>query len=170
MSRIFKISGNFVQNGEWAKPDPSFTGKIVVDDNNEFYGYCDELYSSSMSEINRIRYLSGVFATNIESGQRGIAFYKMSNDRKQAPLMYVVPDLTDPEGGTWAALTEFGYFLEMGKSKITVEEEPFSEEEEKNIKAKYDNLDENVNHNKDLLTEDQIACTKSIIIHGIPSN
>lgn len=25
-------------------------------------------------------------------------------------------------------------------------------------------------HNKDLLTEDQIACTKSIIIHGIPSN
>ena len=51
MSRIFSISGNFIQNGAWSTPDPSFSGKIVVDDNDKFYGYCDELYGKTMSEL-----------------------------------------------------------------------------------------------------------------------
>ena len=59
MSKIFKISGNFTQHGEWSAPDPSFVGEIVVDDANTFCGYCDELYDSEMSALNKTRFLAG---------------------------------------------------------------------------------------------------------------
>ena len=143
MSKIFKISGSFMQDGKWSTPDPSFTGKIVVDDNDEFYGYCDELYESVEDEINRTRYLVGAFATNAKKGSRGIAFYKLSNYAAQAPLMYVVPDLLDGSG-TWAAFVYMFFTSQMviqGKSKLSVVEIPYTEEEEKQIKEKYDELD-----------------------------
>ena len=165
MSRIFSISGNFMQFGRWSEPDPSFSGKIVVNEDDEFYGFCDELYSSNMSDVNRIRYIAGAFAENGYNRQRGIAFYKMSNDSEQAPLMYATPDLTVPESGSWAALTIFGYFQVQGGSRITVEEETFSEEAEKSIKANYDALDKGINGNGELL--EQIQCCKDIIIYAM---
>ena len=58
MSKIFIISGNFMQYGEWSTPDPSFVGEIVVDDANTFYGYCDELYENRKSET---RFLVGEY-------------------------------------------------------------------------------------------------------------
>ena len=165
MSRIFNISGNFMQFGKWSEPDPSFSGKIVVNEEDEFYGFCKELYSSNMSDNNRIRYIAGAFAKNGCNGQQGIAFYKMSNDSKQAPLMYVTPDLTDPESGLWAALSIFGYFQEQGKSRITIEEETFSKDVENSIKAEYDTLDKGINWNDELL--EQIQCCKDIIINAV---
>ena len=165
MSRIFNISGNFMQFGKWSEPDPSFSGKIVVNEEDEFYGFCEELYSSNMSDDNRIRYIAGAFAENGRNGQRGIAFFKMSNDSKQAPLMYVTPDLMVPESGLWAALSIFGYFQEQGRSRIVVEEETFSKEVEKSIKTKYDTLDKGINGNNELL--EQIQCCKTIIVHAM---
>ncbi|MBR5389597.1 hypothetical protein IK146_03500 [Candidatus Saccharibacteria bacterium] len=164
MSRILSISGNFVQFGRWSEPDPSFSGKIVVNEKDEFFGFCDELYRSDMSDINRIRYIAGAFAPNGRNGARGIAFYKMSNDPEQSPLMYVVPDLTNPESGSWAALSIFGYFQEQGKSKVIVTEEVYSEEEENRIKAEYCALDKGINGNDELL--EQIHCCKDIITHA----
>ena len=164
MSRIFNISGNFMQFGKWSEPDPSFSGKIVVNEESEFYGFCEELYSSNMSDVNRIRYIAGAFAENGRNGYRGIAFYKMSNDPKQAPLMHVTPDLMVPESGSWAALA-FGCFLKQGKSRITVEEETFSKEVENNIKTQYDALNISINGNDELL--EQIRCCKDIIIQAV---
>ncbi len=165
MSRIFNISGNFMQFGKWSEPDPSFSGKIVVNEEDEFYGFCEELYSSNMSDKNHIRYIAGAFAKNGRNGRQGIAFYKMSNDSKQAPLMYVTPDLTVPESGSWAALSFFGYFQEQGKSRITVEEEAFSEDVENSIKAEYNTLDKGINGNDELL--EQIQCCKDIIVNAV---
>ena len=165
MSRIFNISGKFMQYGKWSEPDPSFSGKIVVNEEDEFYGFCEERYSSNMSDDNRIRYIAGAFAENGRNGQRGIAFFKMSNDSKQAPLMYVTPDLMVPESGLWAALSIFGYFQEQGRSRIVVEEETFSKEVEKSIKTKYDTLDKGINGNNELL--EQIQCCKTIIVHAM---
>ncbi|MBQ3352651.1 hypothetical protein IJG91_03305 [Candidatus Saccharibacteria bacterium] len=141
MSRIFSISGNFIQNGAWSTPDPSFSGKIVVDDNDKFYGYCDELYEKTMLELNRTRYLIGVFAQNDSCTNKGISFYKLSNEGWQSPLMYVIPDLSDPEqkDATWGAFTEIfpwtGIYemCVMGCAKINLAEEPFSVDEEKRI-------------------------------------
>ena len=164
MSRIFKISGNFVQYGEWSTPDPSFSGEIVVDDEkNEFYGYCDELYCDDVTDINRSRFLAGAFAMNGKNGQQGIAFYKLSNDPLQSPLMYVIPDLTNPESGSWAALSIFGYFQPQGKAKVIIEEEKFSKAIEESVKLRYDLLDTDINGNDELL--EQIQCCKDIIIN-----
>lgn len=164
MGRIFSITGNFMQYGQWSEPDPSFSGKIVVNEEDEFYGICEELYRSSMSDINRTRYIAGAFAKNDRNGWQGIAFYKMSNDPVQAPLMYFTPDLTNSESGTWAALSIFGYFQEQGRSKIIVKEEAYSKEVEDNIKAEYDALNKDINGNNELL--EQIHCCKDMIIHA----
>ena len=164
MGRIFSIFGNFVQFGRWSTPDPSFSGKIVVDDNDEFFGYCEELYDSKMSSINRTRYLAGAFAPNGRNEKRGIAFYKMSNDYNQAPLMYVLPDLADSSNGSWAALSFLGYFQEQGKAKILVKEEAYSEDEKHRIKTIYDNLNKKVNGNDELI--EQIQCCKDMITHA----
>ncbi len=148
---------------KWAEPNPSFSGKIVVDENDEFYGFCEELYANTMSDINRIRYLAGAFANNGRDGKQGIAFYKMSNEPRQAPLMYAMSNLEAPKTGSWAALSAFtGLFHPQGKADITVEEEAFSAEEEANIKAKYDALDKSINCHDELL--EQIQCCKDIII------
>lgn len=164
MGRIFSISGNFMQRGEWAEPDPSFSGKIVVDKNDEFYGFCEELYASTMSDINRIRYLAGAFANDGRDGKQGIAFYKMSNEPMQVPLIYVMPNLEVPKTGLWAEVyPSMGYFISQGDADITVKEEAFSAEEEANIKAKYDALDKRINGHDKLL--EQIQCCKDIIIN-----
>ena len=166
MSKIFKISGNFRQYGEWSTPDPSFVGEIVVDDANTFCGYCDELYDSKMSALNKTRFLAGAIAPNGRNGKNGIAFYKMSNDGEQAPLMYVVPNLEDPSNGSWAALTPFGFFQPVGQARVEIEEKAASAfgEDEKRIKAKFDELDKNINGNDQLL--EQMQCCIDIIVHA----
>lgn len=155
MSRIFKISGNFAKYGKWSEPDPSFSGEIVVDEKyqpyaefcdwlyySNFYGTCDELYNSDLMDINRTRYIAGVLVEDERKERQGIIFLKLSNDPEQDPLKYVVPDLANPERGSWwAALTPFFGFLQQGKAKITLEEETFSEEEAENIMEKYDSLE-----------------------------
>ena len=157
MSKIFKISGSFMQYGEWSVPNPSFVGEIVVDDANIFYGYCDELYDDKMSVLNKTRFLAGAITSNGRNGGNGIAFYKMSNDDVQAPLMYVVPDLEALiSDGYWAEL-RFGSFQPMGPAKVNVEEKGVSapEEDERRIKAKFNKLNKNINFHRELLEQTQ---------------
>lgn len=156
MSKIFKISGNFMQYGEWSTPDPSFVGEIVVDDANTFYGYCDELYENRKSET---RFLVGAIAPNGRNGRNGIAFYKMSNCSECTSLMYVVPDLEAPiSDGSWAEL-RFGLFRPMGPAKVKIEEKDDSdfEKDEKRIKTKFNELDKNIPINSELL-EQALIC------------
>lgn len=164
MGKIFKISGNFMQNGEWAQPDPSFTGEIFVDDASIFCGYCNELYASHMSEVNKTRFLAGAFAPNGKNGKTGIAFYKMSNDPIQAPLMYVMPDLDNVQSGSWAALGLFGYFEPQGKAKITIEEATYSEDDESRIKSQFEEVDKSINGNDQLL--EQVQCCIDILTNA----
>ncbi|MBR0133755.1 hypothetical protein IJM16_00610 [Candidatus Saccharibacteria bacterium] len=166
MSRIFKISGNFKQFGEWMEPDPAFSGEIVVDEKtNEFYGYCHELYAEGVLKSYRLRFIVGAFAPNARNGNQGIAFYKLSNDLNIDPYMYVTPDLTNPESGEWSALGIFGiYFERVDKSRVMIEEMAYSKEEEKRIKSTYEKIDRNRKANKVML--DQVHCCKDILLHA----
>lgn len=141
MNRIFKISGNFKQGGEWAKPNPAFSGKIVLDEEkDQFRGYCEELYcSSDQPEPVRFRILAGLFS----EGRSGIAFYKLSSDYTMfSPLIYVVPDLDDPErASAWYAFDPFsGGFSPIEPARAAVEEETYSKDEEMRILNRYDEL------------------------------
>ena len=108
----------------------------------------------------------GAIAPNGRNGKKGIAFYKMSNDSEQAPLMYVVPNLEDPSNGSWAALTPFGFFQPVGQARVEIEGKAVSasEEDEKRIKTKFDELDKNINGNDQLL--EQMQCCIDIIVHA----
>ena len=147
MSRIFSISGNFMQNGKWSVPNPSFKGKIVVADDGGFRGYCDELYESNMSDINKTRYIVGLLTTNRRRDADGIMFYKLSNDPVQAPLLYIIQDLSELNSGSWSAPGQIGLFVRKGVANITLDAEDYSEEEEDRIHAKFAELDKDLNGN-----------------------
>lgn len=104
MSRIFTIEGNFKQGGKWSQPDPSFKGEIAVEDDGDdlFSGYCDELYDSVSED--KTRYLFGFLVQNEEGEVEGAAFFKLSNDRKQAPLVYLVPSPKSGRQMQWGAM------------------------------------------------------------------
>ena len=154
MSRIFRISGNFMQSGKWSKPNPSFSGRIITDKEGRFYGYCEELYDGA-SDVSRIRYIAGAFAENSYRRRQGIAFFKMSNDPSQDPLVYITLDLGNPEGGSWYELSTLGCFQRRGRARVVVKEEPFSEEVANSIMTKYSTLNKGVNGNDKLLREIQ---------------
>ena len=163
MSRIFRISGNFMQSGKWSKPNPSFSGKIIADEEGRFYGYCEELYDGA-SDASRIQYIAGAFAENNHRRRQGIAFFKMSNDPSQDPLAYITLDLENPESGSWSELSTLGRFLRRGRTRIVVEEEAFSKKAENSIRAKYDTLDKSINGNDKLLKE--IQSLVSAVVHS----
>ena len=82
---------------------------------------------------------------------------------EQDPLMYVTPNLKNPNSGSWAALSMFGFFQEQGKVKVTIEDEPYSRKAEEFIKQKFKELDTSITSNNELLK--QIHCCKDILAH-----
>lgn len=74
-------------------------------------------------------------------------FYKLSNDPVQAPLLYIMQDLSDSNSGSWSAPGHIGLFVRQGEANITLEKEDYSEEEEDRIHAKFTELDKDLNGN-----------------------
>ena len=62
----------------------------MVDDDNTFHGYCNELYDTDTPVLNKTRYLTGTIATNRKTGKECIAFFKLSNYIDQMPLLYII--------------------------------------------------------------------------------
>ena len=139
MSRIFSISGRLI----WIKNSPGlpFHGKIVVDDDGVFYGFCDK-------PLNGYIYLIGTLTE--EGFGKGSKFYMLSNNPKQAPIIYIMLGPPDSEDGMWGIVFYF-YAHIQGEAKITVKEEVFSKEVEDSIKTKYDTLDRNANGNGEIV-------------------
>ena len=165
MDKIYKISGNFRQNGIWSSPDPSFEGEIVVDPEGNFYGYCNELYDSDAPEINRTRYLVGYYGSNDCMGE-GIAFYKLSNLDIQSPLLYVKEDLYTENLCHWSSLQYclvdvdtccgpgIAYapaFIRVDEAEIRLKRARYSKAAAERIKAKYEEIDQTIALNKFLL-------------------
>ena len=123
--RIFKIKGNFMQYGVWSEPDPGFTGKIAVDDDGIFVGWCDELYEfpPEASNAAKVRYLVGVYDESDDS----IQFYKLSNDHMQSPLLYEQVVVDGEKVCDWSSVDlsspqSIVLFKKAGDAKIELEE------------------------------------------------
>ena len=158
MGRIFKISGNFEQDGIWSGPGSAFLGEIMVDYDNMFYGYCLESYDGFITVLNRTGFLVGAMAPNGANGKEGVVFYKLSNEPHQLPLIYIVPDLENG-GGLWGEIVEdgdrFGVMIEgeaMIDTSETLKQGPKYEAE---IKAKFNKLDATIFWNNSLLKQTQ---------------
>jgi hypothetical protein len=164
MSKIFSIEGNFTQNGEWSQPDPSFKGKIIVEDDGSFSGYCDELYGSISSD--KTRYLFGHLAQDQHGKVTGIAFFKLSNDRNQVPLTYLVADLKTDRVAYWGSLSlSFATLVTCawhGQATINVKEESDSDEVRNSVAEHLDKFDANINRNRLYREEAAERCRKTI--------
>lgn len=167
MSKIFSIEGNFTQKGEWSQPDPSFKGKIIVEDDGSFSGYCNELYGSISSD--KTRYLFGHLAQDEHGEVTGIAFFKLSNDHIQAPLIYLVADLKTDRIALWGSLSlSFGTLVTCawhGEAAIIVKEESDSDEVRDSITKRLNKFDANINRNRLYREEAAEQCRK--IIKGL---
>jgi len=123
-----RIYGNFeLPRGRWSEPDPGFYGHIIVWDDGKFVGYHDELYGGAEgmefldNEVNNLRFITGYITKNGHNGAEGIAFLKLSLDRRQSPIVYFVPDL---EKGLGAWSTSDPRKNPNGRAKLVVEEVP----------------------------------------------
>lgn len=155
MGKIFKITGNYVQYGMWAIPDPSFAGEVILCDDGYLRGYCNELYESEQPDENKLRFIFGKFGVNKKSGKDGFVFYKLSNYEMQSPLLYDIQDFEDQSENYWSALRcTFGSvnFTSQGAAKVTLEEIEYSEERAKAILAKYHQIEDEDNLNDSMLT------------------
>ena len=164
MSKIFSIEGNFTQKGKWSQPDPSFKGKIIVEDDGSFSGYCDELYGSISSH--KTRYLFGHLAWDEHGKVTGIAFFKLSNDRNQVPLIYLVANLKTDRVALWGSLSlSFGTLVSCawhGEATINTEEEPDSDEVRDSVAKRLNEFDADVNRNGPYREEAAEQCRKII--------
>jgi hypothetical protein len=153
--RIFKISGNFQQKGEWSNPDPSFEGRFLAEDDGYFIGYMNELRDTPYSKL---RFIAGYYSEDEERG--GICFYKFANDYGLVPLMYTFPIWA--EFGQWAKLSlSTGEMSRQGKAKMAIEEVAYSNEIADAIRTEYAKLDKTVNLNSGIAI--QFYCCKYLL-------
>ena len=155
MGKIFKITGNYMQYGFWAQPDPSFAGEIVLSDDGYFRGYCYELYESEQPDENKLRFIFGKFGKSKKSSKDGLVFLKLSNYTRQSPLLYVVNDFEDQSDNNWSALRQrpgsIG-FESQGAATISIEEIKFTQERSEAIRSTYYQIEDEDNLNDSMLT------------------
>ena len=140
MGRIFKICGNFKKNGKWNTPDPYFTGEIILENNDVFYGY--------LTEGKEAKYLVGVI-TEDKKEITDAQFYIMSNDHTVSPVFCD----TKGEGGKLAGQWyEMKYHLDNKQpytfssesaARVIFEKESYSKKAENRIEGKFSNLNQN---------------------------
>ena len=158
MSKIFKISGNFMQDGEWSKPDPAFIGKIAVNEDGKFCGYCKQLCIEGVSDknnnevrnVDKYRALVGAMAE--EGDGYSLLFFKLSNEPWQAPLAYEVHDSSLADS-VWSAKDPSGGFVAQGNARAWLEELSYTEESETRIKEQFCEVDISIGANNELINE-----------------
>ncbi len=169
MDRIYRLTGNFRQNGQWIKPNPSFSGEIVVNSEGMFYGWCRELYNDGPFNT---RYLTGYYGPNDYMGE-GIAFYKLNNLGLPKPSLFVVEDIYGDIPGHWSIMKEewtniesshYGHgilkrfvFEDVDEATIALERIEYSKEAAALIKQRFEEVSHKVSHN-DYLIGNEAYC------------
>ena len=169
MSKIFKISGNFTQNGEWTNPDPAFAGEIVVNETGKFYGWCDQystegtndLQAGGVYEIDETRYLIGALAK--EGDGYSLLFFKLSNAPWQTPLLYEIHDVSATDC-IWAAMDFDGDFAPKGNAMVSLEEIPYSKADAEQVRERFYDADISINENDALVQEVASWHKKSLVL------
>ena len=160
MSKIFRISGNFTEYGEWTKYNPAFRGEIVVNEMGKFYGWCEQFCAEGsarwnrepvpVNEFNKIRCLVGALAE--EDGGYSLLFFKLSNTPWQTPLLYEIHGESVADC-TWSAEDPSGGFVSQGNAMVLLEELPYSEDVTNKIKEHFCEVDISLNKNDELVQE-----------------
>ena len=148
MSKLFKISGNFKKNGNWGTPDPYFTGEIILENNDVFYGY--------LSEQNETKYVVGVI-TDDEEGTTNAQFYVMSNDYTVSPVFWNTQGENGELNGRWYEMkynldNKHPYiFTPKSAAKVSLEKESYSKKTKNRIESEFSKLKQNMAMNSRII-------------------
>ena len=149
MGKIFSVFGNFYKKSFLSKSGISFRGKIILDEeSNRIYGYCNLL--DTLQTWRSQYFLAGTITENGD-GTRGAAVYRLSNDPAQEPIMFLISNFDIPDRSVWATPNSFDTFLCKGEATFHFVELPYSPEAEKDIKRKYNIINDTVGINGSLL-------------------
>ena len=168
MGKIFRISGIFGEIGKERDAKPSIKGLINVDDDDNFFGYCDEscpIYEELGPDLRNeygFRFLAGSFANNGKDKKRGMCFYVMSNSTAVEPILCLLPRIEEPENGTYFFIGPFNIFLPEGEIHIELEEVEFSVEKATEIIDTFVNLDTKKYMNDSLLNKQFKRCRREL--------
>ena len=169
MSKIFRISGNYTENGEWAKCSPAFAGKIVVNEMGKFYGWCEQFCTEGsaghdcgpVNETNKIRCLVGALA---EEGEGySLLFYKLPSMSLQTPLLYEIHSASAVDC-VWSAEDPGGGFVSHGNAEVVVEEIPYSENAAISIRERFCETDISLSKNDWLIREVDSWQAKNLVL------
>lgn len=159
---LYSFSGNYRSNGKWSEPEIGFRGEFIAHRDGRIFGYCDELYDTE--EEFKKRFIAGRFLLD------GISFFKLSNSRKIAPILYSSVNLDDKneENALWAPVglsMDFLSFLGMAAgcctqdyevlddaqmAKLVVERIEYSEDKEAEINQRLEEFDTDYGINRRL--------------------
>lgn len=137
MSMIFKISGNYVENGKWATPSPAFEGEILIDDKNVLKGYVTDFADPDINY--REKHLIGALGIT-DVNTYGVAFYKLSNYPYYATKMYLVLNMDIPESAIWAKKDQNGMLIAQSVAKVRFDRMPYSDTMSEEILRHFDSL------------------------------
>ena len=107
MGKVFMIKGQFKRDNVWV--DQGFFGYIMTEgeDDNNFKGYCHQVFPEDSKEPRGVRFIVGSFAINREAEKNAASFLKLINLPEGWPTLYYIPDIESGDGS---------YYFYMGKS------------------------------------------------------
>lgn len=141
MSTIYKITGNFEQEGEWIRP--GFEGYFVQDDSMSIKGYMIEKYD--LCGYSELRFIAGRYDDKTQE----LEFVKFSNERDLDTLIYLFKNAR--EMGTWAVISlSFGYIFRCGRGAVEVT--PTSETTEEIVLSKFSGMNKNLRDHGEILS------------------
>ena len=159
-----------MQDGEWAKPDPAFEGKIVVDQGGKFCGYCCEScanestkYSFANPSARKTRTVVGALAE--EGAGYSLLLFELSNNTEQVPLSYEIHDVSKANC-IWSAKDPYGGFVPQGNARIALEELPCSNGAADRIMARFYEVDKSIGDNEALICEVDSWQKKTMVLWG----
>lgn len=158
-----------MENGDWAKPDPAFEGRIAVDENGKFCGWCEQAcaegssnyHEDKLCESDKTRCLVGALAE--EGDGYSLLFFKLSNDEWQPPLSYEI-HATSTADCVWSAKDPGGGFVAMGNAMVSLEELQRSESSADRIRKQFREMYVSTAENDALLQEVGSLQKKALVL------
>lgn len=169
MSKLFKISGNFTEGGDWIAPAFAFEGEIAVNHEGKFYGWCEQAFIEGVSsqeeavqrDADKVRSLVGALAE--EGDGYSLMFFKLSNDTWQTPLLYEFHSASAADS-IWSAEDPGGGFVPWGNAQIYLTEIPYSDAAATHIKDRFGETDISISRNDTLIREVDSWQSKNLVL------
>lgn len=156
-SKIFIIRGQFRRDNVWV--DQGFFGYIMTEGNNDnnFKGYCHQIFSEDRKEPRGVRFILGSFATNRGTGKKAASFLKLINTPEGWPTLYQLPDIESGEGSYYFYMGKGIGWTRNSEAKVRIAEIAYDKKIIDDIEWQFSRLDLNNPKNADMINQSYLC-------------